>query len=597
MPANQSRLTLWGDAWAPERIPAYPTFALKRGEAGETTFYIKDRIQIASGKYAINVEPRPAEPGELLRDRSMAYLLDTAENQTFRMNLYHAIEDDPAKQLAVWQMSKSNILFWINTFVYITNPKNAQVLPFVTFPKQDEFITWCLWLIDRQTSGLVEKSREQGYTWMVVSIAAWLILFHPQMTVYLMSLTQDDVDDRSMDSLFGKLRFVISMLPPWMQQGFAEKGDFDKMMQIQFPENKSLVSGVLSRGTVARGGRAYWMVWDEAAHAEQDSRVREALPSLSRSTMIGSTPKGAGNEFFQIAHDPRTPKMQLHYADHPLKNPEWKEIAYNDPLVTEEIWGQEQEIQYETSQEGRVFPQFISFPHADLPWSHVQEGEFVEYDPNLPVDFGGDLGTSDPCAIIFFQIKPMPGFWRQYTDLTETVVAFSEIKEKDMTAIDLRYLINLREYHLRHNVVDLRTGNSRGPEGTTWRTNLSDPHAKPQHSVKFRRLIDPGKPILTTGQRNNEQATILNGRELLNTPGAFAVNKHGCPGFIQSMQNWAYPLDPNTRQVMRGASPTHAWSDFCKAFLYYVDWRKTQRTIAADGPSGLNYKTPRRVYR
>ena len=591
---SDSLLTLWNQAWPKNSVLAYPTFELLRSKGKERTFEISSKTQLSSGKFAVAVRERRALKNELLHDQEMRYRLDVSANLAWRINLYHEAENDPARQAVLAAMCKSNVLFFINAFVWITNPRDATVLPFVTFPFQDDLIGWMLSLLDTGQDGIVEKSREMGYTWCAVSVATYL-LFYPYMTVYLMSLTENDVDNRTLDSLFGKLRFILNGLPAWMRQGWIEKGDTDRQLQIGFPSNGSQVSGKLSRGTM-RGGRAFWMVWDEAAHAEQDSKVRAALVSLARATIIGSTPIGAANEFYEMAHDPRFPKMTLHNSLHPQKNEAWRTVEYNRPTYTPEILAQEQEISYETSTEGRVFPQLISASGADIPWSHVQDDVFTQYDPNLPVDVAADLGTSDPCAVLFIQIKPMPGFWRQYTDLTETIVVFSEFKEKGLTAFDLRYLINAREYPVRHTVVDLRTGDNRDPSGNTWRTNLANPAVRSAPSRRFGRIIDPGPPIITTGQRSRVDTTILNMRELLNIPGALVIAKRGAPEFIRAMQNWSYPVDPVTREARRDSDPTHPWSDYCKAFLYYLDWRKSNLSALKSG-RGVNVATPRRVYR
>ena len=216
---SDSLLTLWNQAWPKNSVLAYPTFELLRSKGKERTFEISSKTQLSSGKFAVAVRERRALKNELLHDQEMRYRLDVSANLAWRINLYHEAENDQARQAVLAAMCKSNVLFFINAFVWITNPRDATVLPFVTFPFQDDLIGWMLSLLDTGQDGIVEKSREMGYTWCAVSVATYLLLFYPYMTVYLMSLTENDVDTRTLVFLYCKLRFNLIGLYAWMQHG------------------------------------------------------------------------------------------------------------------------------------------------------------------------------------------------------------------------------------------------------------------------------------------------------------------------------------------------------------------------------------------
>ena len=567
-----SRRTLWPGAWDSADIPAYPTYTLLAAKAGDNTNAIVERVKVGLDQYSIVTGERPAIEGEVLFDEEMMRIPDVAENILYRMQLWEQAERDRARQEMLRQICRSDILFFINTFVWIGNPRQRTTVPFVTFPYQDECITWIVDMIARHKDGLIEKSREMGYTWMVEAICAWLVLFTPDVAVYQMSLKEDDVDDKTQKSLLGKFRFILGKLPPWMHAGWdAKNSQLDKHMKITFPATNSLVTGILSQGAAGRGGRATWLLWDEAAHSKADEQVLTALASLSASSIIGSTPLGMGNEFARMAFDPRTDKRTLHYTLHPLKTKEWRDVERNNPRYTEETWSQEHEIRYETSTAGRVFPQLISFKTDEIQWTHIQDGEVAEYDPDLPVDTGQDYGISDPCAIVFAQVKTAPAEFHRHTKFT--LVFFAEFERRNMDAYELRWFLNEQKYNYRFHVGDARSGTARNSSRSSWTGDLAKMPAPVEYSHIFRQTITPGPPVVVNVKRSKEDKTIDQFVKLLNTPGAIAINKFGCPRFVRCLQNWAKPLDRDTGQPISGSSPNHDdWSHLSKAALYLVDF-------------------------
>jgi len=110
------------------------------------------------------------------------------------------------------------IKFFINNFCYTFSPKtDPKHLPFITFPYQDEAIQWAVDHIEGKKDGLIEKSREMGASWLffvVIPIYYWL--FRDGINILIGSYKESLVDDRTDDSLFGKIDYVINALPKWM---------------------------------------------------------------------------------------------------------------------------------------------------------------------------------------------------------------------------------------------------------------------------------------------------------------------------------------------------------------------------------------------
>jgi phage terminase large subunit len=85
----------------------------------------------------------------------------------------------------------------------------------VLFPRQIELIEFFYARWQGQEPGLVEKSRDVGASWLVMSFACAMCLFHEGITVGVGS-RKEELVDRSGDpsSLFFKARMFMQHIPP-----------------------------------------------------------------------------------------------------------------------------------------------------------------------------------------------------------------------------------------------------------------------------------------------------------------------------------------------------------------------------------------------
>lgn len=546
-PGSQNLLTLWDK---PVPVPTYPSFS-----------YVLDST------------------GARVRDKDLRFIPDLTENMKFRALVRHRTEHDMRYREAQRMFCKSSILYFANVFCWTYDPRledgpTGGTVPFVTYPFQDDLLTWVLWLIHEHEDGVIEKSRDMGLTWCLEVIFAYMSVFFDGKTAYQMSLREDDVDSRTEDSLLGKLRFLLRNLPPWMRAGWVEKeNDIDNKMMMKFPETRSLVRGQLSMGTSGRSGRATWCFNDEFAHVEDADKILKALSSLAPCNIFGSTPAGHGNAFAVMAHNKGTKKKTLHWRLHPMKNPEWARKERAKPRYTEESWAQEHEISYEQSTEGRVFPEFVSFVNEPTDWCHIQEGDYFEYDPNADVEAWMDFGIADPTAVLFAQRKQGPRHFEHIAGPDGQMVQNHMMCVFDCaqaTNKDYKWwadLLRERGYRYSQLVGDYRTGNQRGPTGQTWVSLLA------------------GVGFHIQGRYNTEFAPLHQVKVQLRIPGRIALHRSGAADVIKAVQNWAYPTEKDEDGITRirpGSKPKHdQWSHFCKAFAYGIDWnygRQFKRT-------------------
>lgn len=229
---------------------------------------------------------------------------------------------------------------FINDFGMTFDPRLAEkglrtVVPFVLFPKQREFLDWCLqrWL--RREDGVVEKSRDAGLSWLTVGFAAWMMIFKTGTVVGMGSRKEMYVDQiGNPASLFWKVREFINLLPQEFQPEAWDPQKHAPFMKIQNVENGSFIVGEAG-DNIGRGNRTSIYFIDESAFLEHPDAVDASLSQTSNCRIHVSTPNGAGNSFYRKAHDGKTPKFVFDWRDDPRKDEAWYQEQKQklDPVV------------------------------------------------------------------------------------------------------------------------------------------------------------------------------------------------------------------------------------------------------------------------
>jgi hypothetical protein len=551
-------ITLWEDAIPEEKIPAYPGFEYLYAKGGETTYEIDPNSYVANipfqwrgWKHIVNIVERKAVAGEKLRSPSLRFQADSSKNLIHRIKVQQRCEIDSDYKQLQWVLCKSSFHYFLNTFVWTHDPREKKhtKIPFVSYEFQDGMARFVIKLIAKDRLGGIEKSREQGASWLVIAVMVWLDTFYNGKNVILMSITENEVDDRTESSLFGKARYIISNLPEFMRGGWIERNNIcDKQMRLSIPATESKMEGVLTKGTGGVSRRATIFVNDESAVCEADASLRAAQSSLASSGLHLSTPRGQGNLFHSIVSDPGTPVFRSHWTDHPLKNDMWAKAERAKANYDDTTWAQEQEIDYSASTSGRVYPQFMP-DSAGEQWAHVQSGDYFEYDHYYPVLLGIDFGFSDPHSVIFVQEKPCLPNWK--TPWGSMFIVFEEFEKREMSDEDLADMIIGKPYRYKTIRGDARSGNQR--DGTGQST--------------FQRFQNKG--LVVSGGYYSEEDPIKSVRRVLNTPGAFAINSQACSNTISCFQNWSVPVDKSTKLPISGGKPKHdKYSHNMKATAY-----------------------------
>lgn len=277
----------------------------------------------------------------------------------WRMSRLKYLRKNPDKLAALKVHYKNNpaefIIDWGMTF----DPRNPEVglpaaIPFLLFPKQEEWIMWFQERWKTRTPGLTEKSREMGLTWLMVALSSTLCLFNQGIVVGFGSRKEEYVDKLGEPKcIFYKARQFISLLP----SEFRGNWDIKKHaphMRIIFPDTNSSITGE-GGDNLGRGGRTSFYFVDEAAYLPHPEIVDAALSQTTNCRIDVSTPNGLGNPFARKRQSGKISVFTFHWRSDPRKDDVWYQKQIND-IDDPVIIAQEIDLNYSASVDGVLIP-------------------------------------------------------------------------------------------------------------------------------------------------------------------------------------------------------------------------------------------------
>lgn len=302
------------------------------------------------------------------------------ENPSILPSLKAFYKDNPAQFMIDWGC----------TF----DPRNIErglpaIIPFMLFPRQIEWVDWCMAKWKSQESAPVVKSRDMGLSWLTIGLGVTLCLFHDDMVIGYGSRKEEYVDKiGDPKSLFWKAREFTMLLPPEFRSGFDRKTA--PHMRITFPDTGASMIGEAG-DNIGRGNRASIYFVDEAAFLERPKLVDASLSQTTNCRIDVSTPNGPSNPFAENVKSGKFDTFRFHWRDDPRKDDEWyaKQKQKLDPVTI----AQEIDIDFNASVEGVLIPQRWVQAAID---AHIKLGIEVDGEPRAALDVadtGKDLNA------------------------------------------------------------------------------------------------------------------------------------------------------------------------------------------------------------
>ncbi len=258
---------------------------------------------------------------------------------------------------------------WFNNWVWTYDPRGMPFgmpanIPFVLRPKQVELVEWLEERERTQTHGLIEKSRDEGMSYVVLGFFLHRWLFVEGFAGGVGSRKEELVDQKGdPKTLFHKVRDMFSKMPEWMKpKGFIRKVH-DNHMRIINPDNGATITGEAG-DNIGRGGRTTMYFLDEWAFVERQEAVDAAISQNTNVHIKGSTPNGIGDRFHQDRFSGRYAVFTMPWRANPDKN--WT-VKYNGKVIypwyekqlatlDDVVLAQEVDINYAASVEGVLIP-------------------------------------------------------------------------------------------------------------------------------------------------------------------------------------------------------------------------------------------------
>ncbi|MBK0062163.1 MULTISPECIES: terminase [unclassified Acinetobacter] len=279
------------------------------------------------------------------------------------------IEQNELSIQAEMYKCKNDPAHWFDHWIWTYDPRGMPFglpanLPFVLRPKQVELIDWLLERENTQTHGLIEKSRDEGMSYVVLGFYLHRWLFVDGFAGGVGSRKEELVDKKGdPKTLLHKFRDMFSKMPDWMKpKGFVEKVH-DNYMRIINPDNGATITGEAG-DNIGRGGRTTMYFLDEWAFVERQEAVDAAISQNTNVHIKGSTPNGIGDRFHQDRFSGRYAVFTMPWRANPDKN--WT-VIYNGKLINpwyekqlatldDVVLAQEVDINYAASVEGVLIP-------------------------------------------------------------------------------------------------------------------------------------------------------------------------------------------------------------------------------------------------
>ena len=355
--------------------------------------------------YGLHVVPGP-DGTEEWRARWFAWRDDLYR---LRYDIAAHLEAHPSERGLELAMCAQDPARWLALWAWIEEPRSREgedaIKPFTPFAFQVELLQWFVAHCDSPAAydGFASKARGLGATWIFTAGAVWGWLFRPWRGK-LVSRKEDLVDKPGdLDSMFGKIDFLLGYLPQWMLPAGFTRDEHRFKLLLKNPVTGGQITGESTTSKTGRGGRATYVVLDEAAF----------MPGFIE---VFGTVAGTTDHRFCVSSESFEEGRGWWTTWHEAKGQDpgcVRELEYWENPYFDEAWFAAERRRWGNDPEG-FNREYLRDPYAGsdtFVYPTVREAGFVEkgYDPALPLLVGIDPGRADDTAIVFAQQEFVDG--------------------------------------------------------------------------------------------------------------------------------------------------------------------------------------------
>lgn len=287
--------------------------------------------------------------------------------------------------------------FFFATFCYVVNPVLGMV-QFNLYPYQRSVLYQFL----KNRFNIILKFRQAGLTELIAMYCLWLVMYHPNKKVNIIS-----IKDTVAKKVLKKIKFMYKNLPWYLQTPITNgrTGEYGSASTMEF-SNGSIIESIPTSDQAGRSESLSLLVIDEAAIVRWASTIwASAFPTLSTggSAIVNSTPYGVGNFYHSTWVDalsggnPFNP-IRLYWQMHPDRDEHW----YNEMSAALGPKRTAQEIDGDFLSSGNTVFDLTDIKAIEETLSEYpaiktrlsgQYREFNEVDPNKQYYIGADCAS------------------------------------------------------------------------------------------------------------------------------------------------------------------------------------------------------------
>ena len=319
-----------------------------------------------------------------------------------RLERLQIAELNPVERVSVFADCRDDVFTFLNLFATCYEPRliSNPDLPMFPFPHQQEIIYRCM---DAEVNGhdlLIEKTRDMMATWTVLWYMLWRWRFQNRWYATVGTNKEENCDDNTPRSLYGKFRYMLYGLPQWMRPEGFRKSEHDLHLKLINPETQGYLQGESANPNFARGGRSSFIFMDEIFFWRFARESWRAAGDSSPCRVAVSTPVPSSfARSLRETMEANKTLLTLDWKMNPFKDEEWykkeQERRSNDALSVQG----ELDINYQADPDGAYYPSVNNCSVRDF-----------DYAPEMPILIGLDFGAGDKTAIVYFQ-RDMKGFY------------------------------------------------------------------------------------------------------------------------------------------------------------------------------------------
>ncbi len=296
-------------------------------------------------------------------------------------------------------------VYFVRQFCMTFDPRPEaypHIIDFDPYGFQEDLILQFVDDIRNSRDDFIEKSRDMGVSWIIIAVLLWFWLFEPGFQALIGTYIEDFVDNGELDSLFGKLVFLIEHVKDKkiLPTGFV----LDKhktYASLTNPENGNAILGKAPTRKFGRSGRYTVVLFDEIGFWQWARQAWAAAGDSARCRIAITTPPDEPSYAKTLRFSGKIHVTTLHWSLHPNKDTAWYEAEKN--RRTEEEILHEIDISWEYSSTARVYPESDNMLYQPC-----------RYNPSVPLYVSIDLGL-DMVSLIWLQPVPNTDYWAMLT--------------------------------------------------------------------------------------------------------------------------------------------------------------------------------------